>query len=308
MRFSFRLLAESYIAILAAAILLGLLVPATRLLVPYNTLLLQAIFLISSLKLNGKDIVKHGKDWKLLLGANVIMVILLPLVVRFTAPAIAPDIAFPLFLLAAMPSGMTSPLLVEVIGGNQALALVITVTTSLIAPLTIPLVTKFAYGQVIAVDALAMFKSLLLVIILPFALAMLLKKLAPKTVKAVNAKSKPFSLIMLGLVIASAIAAHAPEILGSIASGVVLVRILAALFLFFALLHLAGYYGLWWKSREDRLTISVCLTYMNFTLAIYLSSKYFSDPSTVLTLVLSILPWAMLLPVWKRVCRARLLP
>ncbi len=308
MRFSFRLLSESYIAILAAAILFGLLVPATRALVPYNTLLLQAIFLISSLKLNGAEIIKHGKDWKLLLASNAIMIILLPFAVRIIAPSIVPDLAFPLFLLAAMPVGMTSPLLVEVIGGRQALALVLTVTSSLFAPLSIPIVTKIAYGQTISVDAFAMFKSLLLVILLPFAVAMILKRVMPNAVRTINAKSKPFSLVLLGLVIASAIAAHASEILGSLASGGALLRMLFILFVFFVLLHLIGYYGLWWKTREDRLTISVCLTYMNFTLAIYLSSKYFSDPVTVLALVLAILPWAMLLPVWKRVCRMRLLP
>lgn len=297
---SLKRLAESYVFILCAAIAAGFLLPATHLLVPYNTLILQAIFLLSSLKLDVGEVLAHGKDWKLLLASNALLLIIFPLVIRAIAPALVPDLAFPLFLLAAMPAGMTTPLLVEVVGGRHALALVVTITTSLLAPLTVPLMTKLAYGTEITVDAWAMFQNLLLVIFLPFLIAMALKRLLPKVVKRANSRSKPISLLLLGALVASAIAAHATDIVSAMGQGWSLLVTMIALFLFFFLHHLVGYYGLWWKPREDRLTLSVCLTYMNFTLAIYLASRYFPDPKTLLPLVLSILPWATLLPVWKK--------
>jgi BASS family bile acid:Na+ symporter len=300
-------LVESYIFILCAAIAAGFLLPATKSLVPYNTLFLQAIFLISSLKLDLREVLRHGKDWKMLLAANVLMLVLTPLAVKLVAPTLAPEMAFALFLLAAMPAGMTAPLLVEVVGGKQALALVVTITSSLLAPLTIPLITKLAYGATVEVDTLAMFRNLLMVIFVPFLIAMVLKRLAPKAIEASNKRTKPVSLLLLGLLIASAIATRATDILGGLRNGTSLLWTLGGLYLFYSLHHVVGYYALWWKPRADRMTLSVCLTYVNFTLAIYLASRYFPEPQTILPLVLSILPWATLLPVCRAVANSRLL-
>ena len=301
-------LAESYIFILCLALMAGFLLPASKMLIPYNTLLLQAIFLISSLKLDVGELLKRGKDWKLLIVSNAILLILFPLVVRWLAPMIVPDLAFPLFLLALMPAGMTAPLLVEVVGGRQALALVVTVTSSLLAPFTIPLMIKFAYGTSVSVDVWSMCKNLLLIIVIPFALGLIIKKFAGKLVVTVNEHSKPFSLLLLGAVVASAISAHASDIVTSLTQGPELLWTLVILYIFFLAHHLIGYYGLWWEPREDRMTLSVCLTYMNFTLAIYLATTYFPDPKIILPLVLAILPWATLLPIWKKIDAAHVLP
>jgi BASS family bile acid:Na+ symporter len=300
-------LVESYVFILCAAIAAGFLLPATRSLVPYNTLFLQAIFLISSLKLDLREVLRHGKDWKMLFAANLVMLVLMPMVVRLIAPAVAPDMAFALFLLAAMPAGMTAPLLVEVVGGKHALALVVTISSSLLAPLTIPLMTKLAYGATIEVDTLGMFRNLLMVIFAPFLIAMVAKRMAPKAIEAANKRTKPLSLVLLGLLIASAIAARSTDILGGLRNGTSLLWTLGGLYAFYLLHHVVGYYALWWKPHADRMTLSVCLTYVNFTLAIYLASRYFPGPGTILPLVLSILPWATLLPVWRLIAKSKVL-
>jgi len=300
-----RALAESYLFILVASLAIGLFVPSATALVAWNTLFLQAIFFLSSLKIEGREVVKQLKDWKVLFVATAVMLVGLPLVVRFLLQPILPDLAFPLFLLAAMPPGMTSPLLVEVMGGKAALALVITVTGSLLAPLTITLVTQIAYGSSVTVDAFAMFRSLAFVIFVPFILAMLVKRFVP-AVTRINPWSKPVSIILLGLLVAGAVAQHAGDILASASSGWSIIRTILVLFLFFAALHVIGYWSVWWKPKEDRRSIAVCLTYMNFTLAIFLAATFFPRTEIVLPLVLSILPWATLLPAWKKISASRL--
>lgn len=299
-----RSLVESYLFVLTAALLVGVFVPQSRALVAWNTLFLQVIFFLSSLKLDWKQFAKQVRDWKTLLVSAAFMLILLPLLVRlalFWMPDSAAPIAFAFFLLAAMPSGMTSPLLVELVNGNQPLALVITISTSLLAPFTVPIMVLLAYGASVYVNALDMFKTLALVIFLPFAVAMIVKYLLPKFTAKVSPKTKPVSTILLGLLIAGAVAPHGDRIIASARTNILgFLILIAALFAFFAALHLLGFYAAWWKKRHDRQTIAVCLTYMNFTLAIFLAGQYFPDTNIVLALVLSIIPWATLLPLWKK--------
>ena len=71
---------------------------------------------------------------------TVLKLFLFPAVVFLLAKLFLPELAVPLLLIAAVPTGMTTPLLTEVAGGKVGIALVLTLTTSLLAPFTIPLI------------------------------------------------------------------------------------------------------------------------------------------------------------------------
>lgn len=303
-----KLLAESYIFIMVAALVLGLFLPASQYLVAWNTLILQIIFFLSCLKISPKQVWDYLKDWRFLLLANVLMLIGFPVLVWLTLGGLAPDMGMALFLLAAMPVGMTAPLLVEVVGGKQSVAMVLTVTTSLLAPITIPLLTKLLYGASVSVDALGMFRQLALVIFLPFLIAMVVRRLLGKRLDKVKPATKPMSIVLLGLLIAGAVAKQSDQIIGLSKDWFQLFVAIGTLFIFFLVMHLIGYYAFWWKKHDDKNTSSISLTYMNFTLAIYLASQFFPKPQILLPLVLSILPWATLLPLWKRVSEVFLKP
>jgi BASS family bile acid:Na+ symporter len=295
-----RWLSESYLVIMAVALAVGLLVPQAQGLVWCNTYVLQVIFFLSCIKIDPKQVGSHLKDWKFLLWANFLMLFGFPIAVWLVGGQWAGDFGFALYLLAAMPVGMTAPLLSEVVGGKQTLALVLTVTTSLLAPFTIPLLTQLTYGASVSVDAPGMFKQLALVVFLPFALAMAVRRIWPKAVKTVAPATKPVAIVLLGVLIAGAVAKQASAILSQAADWPVLLGIVVLLFVFFTVLHVVGYYAFWWKKHEFRATSSVSLTYMNFTLAIFLASQFFPRPGVLMPLVLSILPWAVLPAVWKK--------
>lgn len=295
-----RWLSESYLVIMTLALAVGLFVPQANALVWWNTYILQAIFFLSCIKIDPKQVGAHLKDWKFLGWANFLMLIGFPVLTWLAVGSWGGDFAFALFLLAAMPVGMTAPLLAEVIGGKQSLALVLTVTTSLLAPFTIPLLTKLLYGASVSVDTLGMFKQLALVIFLPFTLAMLVRRLVPKTVNAAKPATKPISIFLLGLLITGAVAKQSVSILEQARNWPILIGAILALFVFFAVLHALGYYSFWWKKHDVKATSSVSLTYMNFTLAIFLASQFFPRPAVLLPLVLSILPWTLMPAVWKK--------
>lgn len=291
-------LIESYIVILMLALVAGVFIPESRIFIAWTTPFLQVIFFLSALKLDVAHLAKQGRDWKLIVLATIFMLIVLPFMVRLILlflPASIGNIGLAFFLLAAMPSGMTSPLFVELAKGNQALALALTITTSLLAPFTVPFVIQIAYGAQIQVDALGMFRSLGLVVFIPFAVAMLTKRFWPRLPKRIQPTSKPISIILLGLLVAGAISMHADRIrlmLTNDLKGFLL--ILVSLTLFFSLLYLSGYYFAYWKKPAERNTVAICLTFMNFTLAIYLAARFFPDPSIIITIALAIIPWSIL--------------
>ena len=295
-----RWLSESYLIVMAIALAVGLFVPQAKSLVWWNMYILQAIFFLSCIKIDPKQVGDHLKDWKFLIWANFLMLLGFPLIVWAVSGSWAGDLGFALYLLAAMPVGMTAPLLAEVVGGKQTLALVLTVTTSLLAPFTIPLLTRWLYGASVSVDALGMFKQLALVIFLPFILAMIVRRLMPKVVSAAKPATKPISITLLGLLIAGAVAKQSEAIISQSKDWPLLLGVVVLLFAFFAVLHAAGYYAFWWKKHDVKATSSVSLTYMNFTLAIFLASQFFPRPAVLLPLVLSIIPWAVLPAAWKK--------
>lgn len=301
-----KFLAQSYIFVMVVALFAGLFIPAMNYLVPLNTLLLQIIFFLSCLKIDIQQLKKSVKDWRFLLLANLMMLVGFPILVWVFVQSFG-DVGLALFLLAAMPAGMTAPLLVDVVGGNQSSALTLTVTTSLFAPFTIPLLVKLFYGATVNVDVMSMFKQLALVIFVPFVLALLVRHFIPRVQKIGHA-SKPLSIFLLGLLIAGAVAQHSTEILSFAKDWWQLFVFIGGMYVFFMMMHVLGYFVFWWKSHDDKNTASITLTYMNFTLAIYLAAHFFPKPEVLLPLVFSILPWATLLPFWKHISDVFLKP
>lgn len=298
-----KILSQPYLITVIAALLIGLFVSQATALIVWNTIILQIIFFLSCLKIEPQTVLSHLRDWKFLLLANFAMLLGFPLVVWALGIPWQSEFGFALFLLTAMPVGMTAPLLVDVANGKHSIAMVLTVTTSLLAPFTIPALTKILYGTQIAVDAPNMFKQLLLVILVPFILAMIVRGVWPKVVDAVKTKIKPVSIILLGLLIAEAVAKQSGPILEHASNLAEFTFTTITLFFFFFALHIVGYFVFWWKSRHTKQTASISLTYMNFTLAIFLANEFFPTPGILLPLVLAIIPWATFLPIWLRVSK-----
>ncbi len=290
-------LSRSYLLVAIAALVFGLLAPSVAgIFSSLTTLFLAVIFFLTALKLDFKEVINYLRDWRMVAEVNALMLLIIPIVVFYVMRWLEPSLAMPFVILAAMPTAMTAPLIVDFMGGRQSLALVITATTSLFAPFTIPLVIQFVAGAQITVSFLDMFFTLAKVIFIPFILAELVKYLWPQISKIIIKSSSYVSVILLGLIIAAVTSRQADTIIASAAGGQAL-SWLVWLVAFFLLLHVLGYVVIFWRSVQDRFTISVCLTYMNFLLAIYLVDNFFPQLAVELPVILSVVPWALLLPL-----------
>ncbi len=295
----YSLFVESYLSVVILALFLGILFSQEVLfLAEYSTIVLGAIFFLSALKINIREVADSLTDKKMLIVVNVFMLILFPVLIYYGTLALVPSLAIAFLLLAAMPVGMTAPLLSEIVGGKQSLALVLTVSTSLLAPITVPFVMNMLAGATVSIDFFDMFFSLAKVIFIPFILANILKLFWRKKINKVTVHFKSISVLLLGVLIMSIVAKQADVIIEGLYGGSALVD-LGLLFILFIVFHIFGYFTIFWREKSDRITTTVCLTYMNFTLAIYLADKFFQEPAIVIPVVLSVIPWAILLTPFK---------
>lgn len=286
---------ESHYIIIGLAFIFGLLLPNSIIWASdYTTFILAAIFFLSALKIDLKKVLGQLDDKLTLLIINVFMLFVLPVLVYYVFGLFFPSVAVAFLILAAMPIGMTTPLLTEISGGRQSLALVLTVTTSLLAPITVPFIIKLLAGASVEVDFMGMFVLLASVIYIPFFVAQISKNFWQEKIDNVSKSFKSISVLLLGTLIAIIVAKQSEVIISNFNYFYI-----ALLFLFFIILHFVGYYMIPWRDKRDKLTISVCVTYMNFTLAIELANNFFVEPNIILPIILSVIPWVVIFIPFK---------
>ena len=257
-------------------IVLGLLFPTFfSPLNEYTTQLLILVFFFSSLRLSLNEILNYGKDWRLLFVTAFFMLILMPFALYLPVRAFAYEWSVALLIMGAMPTGMTIALVAEFFGGKTSLALVITAVTSLLAPITIPIVTKIALGQAVPIPMFQMFWSLFLTIVIPFILAMVLKQRIPKRIEAHdglwrNVSVAAFGLLILGITASSALGTPVTISLQDWA-------VLAFVLPWLAMLIWVAYHIVPWRKPSERMTVALCMLYLNNTLALYVADKFFRD-------------------------------
>jgi predicted Na+-dependent transporter len=286
-------------------LMLGLSFPQTlSTFAPYVTVMLGGIFFLAALTISVKDIRAYASDFTLVGVVVFLMLVAFPIGVFYAVEALYPPLALPLFLLAAMPTGMTAPLLTELAGGKRSLALVLTVTTSVLAPFSIPLLAELLLGSSVSVDVWGMFRNLLIIIGVPFLLAHLLRGVAPRVAQYVGKRNRLPSIFLLGFLVASIVAGQAHILLGGL-DALYVAGVLGALIVVFVLLHILGYILVFWRSKEERIAISVCITYMNFTLALYVANTFFPQENAVVPIMLAIVPWTLMINAFRIVAQAR---
>lgn len=296
---------ENQISIVLIGLVAGLLLPGVfRAFHPWNTLLLQIIFFLSALRVNMKDLKVYALDWKMHVLTAGFMLVALPLAVYFPLAPFAPDWALAFMIVLAAPTGMTIALIADFFGGKTSLALIIVLVTSVLAPFTIPVVAQITVGQSVAIDSIGMLRSLAEVIILPFLLAFLFQRFAPKLVVRGDAVWRTVSVAVFGILIASIVSkATAGASAGAGASPLItdlnMVLMLLAVFAYLAFLIWVSFRMVYWRNAAERITIALCMVYMNFTLSLYIADRFFAEQRVVPKLVVILLLLNLMLPAFK---------
>lgn len=124
------------------------------------------------------------------------------------------ELAAGLVLLGSVPGGTASNVMVYLAKGNVPLSITMTSFSTLLAPIATPLILLLLAGKWMPVDPMAMFTSIIQVIILPIILGIVIRRVAPQAVeKSINVI--PLISVVAIIIIVSAVVAGNVESIAS---------------------------------------------------------------------------------------------
>ncbi len=186
-----------------------------------------------------------------------------------------PELALGLFIVSICPAGTTSNALTFVGRGNVALAVVLTVMTSIVTVFTIPLLLRWAVpwflgGSEAAVpqlDALATMAQLARITLLPIAAGMIVRRFAPDAAAGIARRLRPTAMIVLVAVIGFSVAVSFEMVIANLVAATPAIYALNISAMACGLL--AG--RLLRLDTRDRMTLAIETGVQNATLALFLT-------------------------------------
>ncbi|CDQ19390.1 bile acid:sodium symporter family protein [Halobacillus karajensis] len=219
-------------------------------------------------------------DFKLVLSKPIPVIIgvasqyvLMPLVALMLAylmnlPA---ELAAGLVLLGSVPGGTASNVMVYLAKGNLALSVAMTSLSTMLAPILTPLILLALAGQWLPVDPVAMFLSIVQVIIVPITLGILLRRIFPATVEKSATVVPLISVIAIIIIVSAVVAANVESITtsGLLIFSAVMLHNLLGLFLGYLAAVLMG------LDESKRRAISIEVGMQNSGLGVALATAHF---------------------------------
>jgi predicted Na+-dependent transporter len=263
--------------------------------IPKFLLILMMFFLF--LKIDAIEILEKIKNYKLMITIAIIYMFLVPLLFFFPIHFIDYNLALGILLLTAMPAGISSPALTDILKGNIPLAMSIAIVTQLAAPFTIPVLFWVIGSKGLEINELLVFRDTIIIVFMPMLLSQVIKKYFPTAIDKSQHLFTSANILILLLFVYITISSQSELILQN---PLRLVWKTSILYTVFILLHLIGYLVSYKANKESKIATSVTSAYMNNGLAIVLASTYFG-PDIVVLMVLSEIPWITLLAPFKRI-------
>jgi len=240
---------------------------------PYLTALIMVFLFLSFMNIRLDEVFKtiHG-SWRSIAYLTLVKMVVLPLVVYLLFSLTFPSYALAALLLAGISTGVVAPFISNLVRANSPMVLVMVVTTSLLAPFTLPTLVKVLAGRSINLSLWAMVLNLGMIVFVPIFTVEILQRVAPKLIETVKERQFPVTVGFLALVNLAVFSRYArffrqqPDaILGAALVAVAL----AALFMFFGLM-------IFWKSTvSDQLATAICMCNINNVLVLVFSSEFF---------------------------------
>jgi bile acid:Na+ symporter, BASS family len=189
---------------------LGFVLPDTfKQLAPYIVTLLGIIMFGMGLTLSlddFKEVARRPVDVGIGVAAQFLIMPIVAVILTMIIP-MSPEVAAGVILVGCCPGGTSSNVMTYLSKGDVALSVACTSVTTLAAPIVTPFLVWLFASQFLPVDAMAMFISIVKVILLPLALGFLLQKLLPGMVKAAVPALPLVSVVGIVLIVAAVVGA-----------------------------------------------------------------------------------------------------
>jgi len=143
------------------------------------------------------------------------------------------DISLGVILVGACPGGTASNVLAHISEGDVAYSVLLTIASTILAPVITPLLVYFMAGSIVEVSFFAMFKSIIEVIVLPVGLGIFVNSILRSKIKKIDFVFPLISSAAIALIIAAIVGLNAEKIMtsGLIVFAVVIIHNLCGLML-----------------------------------------------------------------------------
>jgi predicted Na+-dependent transporter len=227
--------------------------------------------------------------WRRIALFYLLRYVLLPVVFLWLARALTPDYAMAIFLLALVPTAVSSPAFVSVFGGHVASAFALVLVSTLLAPLLIPLQFAWAESSAVAPAPIFLFKTLVLCVFVPIVFYVFARRYQALS-DTIYKRNKFLAIVLVFFIIALVVAKQRDLILADIPAIIPMLLINVACFICFLL---AGWFFMPRKRHAQRITFATCSMFNNVALGVSLALLHF-PPDVILFVAASEMAWAML--------------
>ena len=212
-----------------------------------------------------------------------------------------PEMAVGLILVASCPGGTASNVIVFLARGRVALSVSLTLASTVAAVWMTPLLTSWYAGHYLPIDAWALFRGIIWIVLLPLAVGVAWNRFFPESARRASAYSPVVSVLFILLIVGFVLAAKKDLILEN--WEILTVSVLA--------LHLGGFSlgyaiaSLFSLSQGERRALSIEVGMQNSGLGTALASKHFASMPMVpapcaLSAVMHCLIGSFLAIRWRR--------
>ncbi len=123
------------------------------------------------------------------------------------------DLALGVILVGCCPGGTASNVITYIAGGDVPLSVGMTIVSTILAPLTTPVLVYFLAGSWVEVSLLTMMMSVVKVVLLPVLAGILLYRLFPRQVDAVRDFLPLVSVVSIVMIISGIVGSNAEKII-----------------------------------------------------------------------------------------------
>lgn len=240
----------------------------------YTSLFLAAAMFGMGTSIETRDFKNLLKAPKIIfLGAlcqyTIMPLLALALSVLFKLPK---DIALGVILVGACPGGTASNVLSHIAEGDLAYSVLLTVASTLLAPIVTPILVYLMAGSIVEVSFMSMFISIIKVIVIPVGLGIITNTLLKNKIKKIDFIFPLISSMAIALIIAAIVGLNAEKIMtsGLIVFGVVIIHNFLGLLVGLGVGKLTG------LDYDKKSTLSIEVGTQNSGLAVVLANTNFA--------------------------------
>ena len=151
--------------------------------------------------------------------------ILMPLIafVLIKTFRLPPELAVGVMLVGTCPGGTSSNVMTYMSKGDVALSVGMTIVSTIFAPILTPLLTKFYIGQVVDVKVMAMFLSIVKVVLIPIVLGLIINHFFGKVTEALGKVLPAVSTLAIVAIVAAVVSASSAKLLNALNTSLMIV-------------------------------------------------------------------------------------